>query len=147
MLKRIIVMGVLALALVGVGLAANAPEADALPKLKEREAVKFSMRALKREFGSEYTNRRFKGQLKPVFNCDRKRRAKMTCSAEWFRSKFEFQGAVLPKFTYFGRITIWFTRKGQKVFWNFAFKIRRVDEPCAISTNQVKGCTRTFIVK
>jgi hypothetical protein len=131
---------VLSLALAMLLIGAMAPAADAgrrLPFLHEKQAEHFMRKALKRRFDGAWQG----GYLKRVECNKRLRRSRVRCERiSW----------VVGDSFYHGSGVIWITRGNREgVFnWNYAYKIKRLDEYCySVLHHSRAHCTKTYRVR
>jgi hypothetical protein len=94
----------------------------AVPRLG-REAAKHLIRLTLRErFARDYRA----GNHKRIAGCDRRSRVRMRCRASWSAGDVSWRG----------RVTVWNSREGETVRWNYSYAIKRTNEAC--------NCTKTI---
>ncbi len=100
-----------------------------LVPLSTHEARSYMREALRREFKEA---RRARGYR--VTGCARSSETRVECTASWRTTRYRFRGPV----------TVWLTNDDGKVWWNYAFEIRRTESPCR--RTPAARCARTFRV-
>lgn len=123
-----------AVALAALGLVSSAP-ASRLPPLVPAEVVTDVHTALGREFRASYRARSRGAEA--IHHCRYASRTRAVCGVAWRYGKYDYRGPV----------TIWLTKGGGPVEWNYSFTIRRLDHDCLQGGRARSGCTKTFVVR
>lgn len=126
-MERGYVQGVKALALAIVVTVLLAGQAEAAPKLSQKDAALYTRTALARNFKGQYTANVFES-----VKCSARGFSTQRCKVSW----------VVGDLAFYGRVRIWLDER----FWNYAYRIVRFDEYCA-SVTQGPDCTKLFVVK
>jgi hypothetical protein len=109
------------------------PQPKALPTLSKAQAIVYMKQSLLDDFGGLFRQRiaqRF------AYPCNRRSLTRLRCDVGWGVGDFFFLGTE----------TIWYSRKGAEVEWNYAYRIKRYDDYCA-RVRHGKHCTRIYRVK
>jgi hypothetical protein len=62
----------------------------------------------------------------------------MRCTVEWFLKNYDF----------YGRVTIWYSRRKGDVWWNYSYVIHRTDDACVYQEHRsLRACTKTYVVR
>jgi hypothetical protein len=106
------------------------------PNLSMGAAKHYVGAALKKRSVLDYK----RGQFKEVGACKRLSSTRVRCrKVYWFVPKWD---------SYSGWVTIWFSEEGDRVFWNYAFKIKRLDAKCwLVNENPKSSCTKVYRVR
>jgi hypothetical protein len=104
-----------------------------LPMLTKAQAKHYIHVALNRKFNAGAAA----ASGVSVRRCHRRSRTRVRCFAGWVTGDLDFYGPV----------TIWLSRRGFDVSWNYAYRITRLDEYCALVEHKpVRSCVKTFVV-
>jgi hypothetical protein len=98
-----------------------------VPEITYSDAVSNLRTALTRRFGGA-----FKQRVGWRRSCTRASRTRFTCRVGWGSGKARYAGTA----------AIWFSRAGENVQWNYAWRITMNDARCKGS-----GCTKTYVVQ
>lgn len=111
---------------------APAPEPAApmgVPRLSLADGAYYTRVALRRRFRAAFTSgygyRR---------SCRRVTLTRVRCRVRWH----------VGDLSYAGPVTIWLTREGEDVLWNYAYTIKRTNHYCVVTGG--RRCTRTYRV-
>lgn len=104
-----------------------------LPALTIAEAKKYVRIAFKRRFRRNYVH----GYAKR-FSCSRRSLIRARCRTSW----------VIGDISFRGHVTIWYSRHGEDVAWNYAYKITRTNEYCVFALKKPKKkCQKVYRVR
>jgi hypothetical protein len=105
-------------------------------RLSSRAAERLTARALKRRFGTAYSH----GYGHRIQCRRRLSPTRISCrKISW----------IIGDGVYFGRSTIWLTKdRFERVHWNYAYRIKRFDEYCALVLEKPRSkCIKTYVVR
>ena len=105
------------------------------PKLSMPAAKVYVGKALKKRDNLHYRQ----GDAKRIGGCKRINSTRVRCKkVSWFVGSWD---------AYSGWVTIWYSMRGDRLWWNYGYQIKKLDMECwIVEENPKSSCTKTFRV-